>query len=140
MLRNCRPIACAVGLLLAATPVFSQTTIKRGPVTPVSDVSGVASFSAYCSVCHGVGAKGDGPAAKALKIPPADLTQMTKRHGGKYPADTVRMTIVGEQTMPAHGTREMPMWGPVFRSVEDESVVALRVKNLVDYLEHLQEK
>jgi hypothetical protein len=39
----------------------------------------------------------------------------------------------------AHGSRDMPMWGPVFKSV-DGSVAELRLKNLIDYLDSIQEK
>ena len=39
-----------------------------------------------------------------------------------------------------HGTREMPMWGPVFRSVDNDQVTQLRVRNLVEYLSSIQEK
>jgi mono/diheme cytochrome c family protein len=141
MLRPFRLTLLAAGAALAlAAPSAAQQTVKREPITPIADVSGAASFKAYCTVCHGTSARGDGPAARALKTPPADLTQIAKKHGGKYSAPAVRMTIVGDPAMPAHGTAEMPMWGPVFRSVEGDSTAALRLKNLVDYLEMLQEK
>jgi mono/diheme cytochrome c family protein len=129
-----------VWLLALAPHAEGQTTIKREPVKPMTGVSGGESFKAYCSVCHGIGGKGDGPAAKALKVPPADLTQLAVRHDGKFPASAVKMTVIGEQTVPAHGSREMPMWGPLFRSVDTEPVAELRVTNIVKYLESIQEK
>jgi mono/diheme cytochrome c family protein len=114
--------------------------VKRDSIKPINDIAGAASFKAYCTVCHGTSGRGDGPAASALKTPPADLTQISKRHGGTFPGLAVRMTITGDSAMPAHGTSEMPMWGPVFRSVEGDSATALRLRNLVDYLETLQQK
>jgi mono/diheme cytochrome c family protein len=132
-------LAAGTALALAA-PSAAQQAVKRDSIKPINDIAGAASFKAYCTVCHGTSGRGDGPAASALKTPPADLTQISKRHGGTYPALTVRMTITGDSAMPAHGTAEMPMWGPVFRSVEGDSATALRVKNLVDYLETLQQK
>ena len=49
------------------------------------------------------------------------------------------MSITGETTMAAQGSRDMPMWGPVFRST-DGSLVELRLRNVITYLEALQEK
>jgi mono/diheme cytochrome c family protein len=135
-----RRLASATGVVLAVALHANGQTIKREPITPLADVSGGASFKAYCSVCHGISGKGDGPAAKALKVPPADLTQIARRSGGKFPTDRIRMTLVGESAVTAHGDREMPMWGPLFRSVDDGSIVDLRVRNLVVYLERIQEK
>jgi mono/diheme cytochrome c family protein len=130
----------AFTLTLAAPAAAQQATVKREPIKPIADVAGAATFNAYCTVCHGTSGKGDGPAARALTKPPADLTQIAKRNGGKFSALTVRMTITGETTLAAHGTRDMPMWGPVFRSTEGDSTSALRLRNLVEYLEALQQK
>ncbi len=37
-----------------------------------------------CASCHGEGGKGDGPTVVALKNPPADLTKISKKHGGTF--------------------------------------------------------
>jgi len=141
MSRRFRLTLLAAGAVLAfAVPSVAQQTVRREPIQPINDIAGAASFKAYCTVCHGTSAKGNGPAASVLKTPPADLTQISKRHGGTYPALAVRMTITGDSAVPTHGTPDMPMWGQVFRSVEGDSTTALRVKNLVDYLETLQQK
>lgn len=91
-------------------------------------------------MCHGIGGKGDGPAAKALTVAPADLTQIAKRREGRFPYETVRQTITGENELAAHGTREMPMWGPVFHDMEDPATTRLRLGNLITYLESIQER
>src|SRR6185312_15780903 len=49
-------------------------TVKRGVAQRISSVQGVDTYKAYCATCHGPLAKGDGPAATALKKVPADLT------------------------------------------------------------------
>jgi mono/diheme cytochrome c family protein len=136
-------LLAAAGLMLAA-PVFAQATIKKEPIKPISDVSGSATFNAYCAVCHGPAGKGDGPAAKALVKPPlvklpVDLTQLTKKNNGKFPAAAVKMHITGDTVVAAHGTRDMPMWGPVFKSTEGNTA-ELRLKNVVDYIESIQAK
>jgi mono/diheme cytochrome c family protein len=134
-------LAATAGLVFAlAAPSAAQQTVKREPIKPMADVSGAANFREYCTVCHGTGGRGDGPAAKALTKAPADLTGIAKRNGGKFPALAVRMTIVGDTEYAAHGSREMPMWGHVFRSVDGDPTTALRLRNLVNYLESIQEK
>ena len=132
--------AATVTALLLAVGVHTQAQVKREPIKPIDTVSGPATFKAYCAQCHGVSGRGDGPAAKALKTPPADLTTLAKRHNGQFPAAAVKQVVNGGEVGPSHGSREMPMWGPVFRSVEDQSMVELRITNLVKYLEEIQEK
>ena len=133
-------LAVAGAALALAMPAAAQQTVKRTPITPITDIAGSATFKEYCTVCHGTSGKGDGPAAKALTTPPADLTQIAKKHGGKFPFANVRMTITGETTLAAHGTREMPMWGPVFRHAQGDATTELRLRNLVNYIESIQEK
>jgi mono/diheme cytochrome c family protein len=128
------------GLVFAAAPRVAAQQVKTEPIQAPSGVDGAGTFKAYCAQCHGLTGRGDGPAAKALKTPPADLTLIAKRHNGQFPSSNVRGSIAGDPATPAHGTREMPMWGPVFRSVENPSVTELRLSNLVKYLEQLQQK
>lgn len=74
-------------------------------------------FRQYCASCHGLDAKGNGPVAASLKMPPADLTVLQKK-GEKFPTDRVMTIIDGEQTergIEAHGTNKMPVWGTEFR-------------------------
>lgn len=122
-----------------ASGVFAQK-VTREPVRPVAGVAGSVSFNAYCAQCHGVSGKGNGPAAAALKVTPADLTQLAKQNGGKFDAAAVKSAITGDRELLAHGTRDMPMWGPVLRSVDSPEAVELRIRNLVEYLEQMQEK
>ena len=114
-------------------------TVRQGTAPRIQSVEGVDTFKAYCAVCHGEQAKGNGPAATALKKVPADLTGIAKRNGGKFSASDVEGVIIGNNALISHGTRDMPIWGPVFRSLaSDDSVMKLRVKNLVDYLKSIQ--
>jgi mono/diheme cytochrome c family protein len=142
MSRGLRLALLAAAAVVLAVPVLAQqppTKIKKEPIKPITDVAGAATYNAYCTVCHGPSGKGDGPAAKALAKPPADLTLIARGNGGRFPADAVKQTIVGDNTPMAHGTRDMPMWGPVFKSTEG-TAVELRIKNLVDYVASLQAK
>ena len=107
-----------------------------------SPASGKEMFVSYCASCHGKDAKGDGPAANALKQLPADLTTLAKRNGGKYPTDKVNTILRGQTKLMAHGDQEMPVWGPVFWRLSQghEEQVQMRIANLNRYLESLQEK
>jgi hypothetical protein len=76
-----------------------------------------------------------------LKKRPADLTQIARRNNGKFNDLLVQNVINGEQNMTAHGSRDMPVWGTLFKSVSgDDSARRLRLYALVKYIEQLQAK
>ena len=134
----------------------SQTTIKKGPIRKTSAPPGEDMFNTYCAVCHGKDAKGNGPAAGALKVPPTDLTTLAQRHGGKFPTEYVTSVLqYGVEDVKAHGSKDMPIWGPLFgpsgsltksqslplaEAREVSSAVTLRIHNLSQYIESLQAK
>ena len=124
------------------TQAQPETSIKHVPVKATSPVSGKEMYTAYCAVCHGTDGKGGGPAASALKVPPTDLTQLSKNNGDKYPALKVTSTIRGTADLPAHGSKDMPVWGELFWSMSrgHEGQVQQRVANLTHYIETLQAK
>jgi mono/diheme cytochrome c family protein len=125
----------------AQTKPATQKTVKQEPVKSISDVSGAATFKEYCSSCHGPQGKGNGPAATALKTAPADLTEISKRAGGKFPFTKVKAQIAGDDVVAAHGSRDMPTWGPLFKAADSSSSVAeLRLTNLIKYIEEIQAK
>lgn len=126
-----------------ALPTMAQDkdkTVPKAPIQQTSPASGREMFKAYCAACHGKDAKGGGPAAVELKTPPADLTTLSTRHDGKFPADYVSNVLRNGTKAPAHGSSEMPVWGPLFASVSgrDPAVVNMRIANLVRYIESLQ--
>ena len=107
----------------------------------INSLDGPALFNNYCAVCHGVSAKGDGPMAKMLTVKAPDLTRIAERHGGKFSRPQVEGIISGEAALHGHGTREMPIWGPIFSQVSwDMDLGRVRVDNVARYLESLQEK
>ena len=138
----CAPLLSSASLAVAQE---NQTQIKKVPIKRTSVASGAEMFKEYCAACHGPNGKGDGPAASALKIPPADLTTLAKRHGGKYPDDYVATALrYGAQGAKAHGSKDMPIWGSLFGSVggaqktSDSPEVMLRISNLTEYIKSLQ--
>src|ERR1039457_5170675 len=114
-----------------------EKAIKHVPIKATSPVSGKDMYTAYGAVCHGTDGKGGGPAASALKVPPTDLTLLSKSNGGKYPALKVTSSIHGESALPAHGSKEMPVWGSLFWNMSGghEGEVQQRVTNLTQYIE-----
>jgi mono/diheme cytochrome c family protein len=141
----CRTFCCALvvtALALCAGAQDQHKVIKHEPAKPTSAASGREMFMSYCAACHGKDAKGDGPAASALKIPPADLTMLAKNNGGKYPAMRVTSVLGGQANLAAHGNKEMPVWGNVFWKMSGghEAEVHQRIANLNHYIESLQVK
>jgi mono/diheme cytochrome c family protein len=132
--------ALAIGISLRAQE--QKTEIKRAPAPMTSAASGREMFASYCASCHGKDAKGNGPAAGALKQAPANLTELAKNNGGKYPEMKVTAVLRGQANVAAHGTQEMPVWGPVFwhMSQGHASEVQQRIANLNDYIKSLQQK
>ena len=60
-------------MLIAASPA----SYYRSPTgfTAAAIAEGATLFAAHCAVCHGAEGRGDGPAAAALPVRPANLTQ-----------------------------------------------------------------
>ena len=83
----------SIGIGLVA---HAQQTPKTGPKV---NAAGKELFHQHCSVCHGVDAKGNGSlydarsADKSVRVPPSDLTLLSQRNGGKFPAARVRDAI-----------------------------------------------
>jgi mono/diheme cytochrome c family protein len=128
---------------------YAQVSAPQAPDIKASESSmlvdstrGDALFSAYCSVCHGWEGKGDGPMAKSLKVAVPDLTRVSIRNGGRFPLDRMERIISGEDPLAqGHGTRQMPVWGPIFSQIAwDQDLGRVRVRNLAKYIEGMQKK
>lgn len=128
-------------LSISGLPAFGQAGQgKQDEIPLTSSYSGADMYKTWCASCHGTEGKGDGPAAAALKKSPADLTQLAKKNGGKFPTERVRDYIDGTKATAAHGSREMPVWGDFFHHLGDESTVTYRVVTLANYVQSLQAK
>ena len=127
-------------LTLIACLAWSQA-VNKVEAPPSSPESGKQMYADYCAACHGQDAKGNGPAAGALKAHPANLTRLAASNHGVFPELRVYNAILGDASFMAHGNKEMPVWGPIFSLLDArESVVKLRAHNLTKYLASLQEK
>ena len=145
MQRTTRLISLMAGLTLGlALPALAQApkpVLKKEPVRTIASVEGKDLYAAYCASCHGKDGKGDGPAVRALKVPPGDITLYSKKAGGKFSSTDVEEAFTGKNMTPAHGDTDMPIWGPIFRHMSpDDGMTALRIANLVKYIESIQQK
>ncbi len=137
------PAALAATALLAASwPALAQSQGRN------DEPIGQSSFLTNCAVCHGPEGKGDGPYASLLTRKPATLTTIRERNKGIFPQEYLYKLIDGREMIPAHGTRDMPVWGDVFRaqSVQDfwpwgsEQVVRGRILEVIFYIQSIQGK
>jgi mono/diheme cytochrome c family protein len=138
-----RAVLIATMFMLAfAAAVAAQEkpkiVMQPPPQVAANDPQGM--FREYCAACHGTEGKGNGPAAPALKTVPADLTRISARNGGQFPVVKVRRYIEGLDELPAHGSRDMPVWGQVMRGLGSDAAVKLRVEGLTRYIESIQVK
>jgi hypothetical protein len=93
-------------------------------------------YEQLCASCHGVEGKGDGPVAPLIKIGVPDLTRLAYRDGGEFPTEDVRRVIDGRFERPAHGPRDMPVWGwQLYDSASaDDPDARARTDSMIDRL------
>ena len=117
--------------LMAENPAFAASKqVERGH----------ALYLQYCVSCHGVTAEGDGPMARSLTTPPANLRRLAERFGNPLPEDQIARYIDGRAAVKAHGPRDMPVWGNRFyyKSGADERRAQRWIAQLVAYLQSIQ--
>ena len=140
---NSKLALLSILLVVGGAGAFAQEKARpeKAPLESTPITAGQEMFRAYCAVCHGLDGKGKGPAVAALKKEPPDLTQISRKHGRKFPILNIENIIQGEDSIAAHGSRDMPIWGEAFRSTNrDESMVKLKIQNLAVYIESIQQK
>jgi len=136
----------AASCLLTLCAAFASAGQLEGQKSPpaflIESIAGQDSFMFYCAPCHGRSGKGDGPVGAALKTTPRDLTTLSTRNGGTFPRATVTSFVAGSaRTLTAHGPGDMPVWGPIFRSLDPSDTRAtVRIDNVVAFIESMQIK
>jgi mono/diheme cytochrome c family protein len=141
MHRRIFTLAAVAALTLAGWRAVVEPLGAAPQLPPIltESLAGRDSFSRYCAPCHGSGGRGDGPVAPALRARPSDLTTLAQRSDGAFPRDRVRDFVTGSnRPLAAHGTTEMPVWGPLFRAFESDARTRERIENLLAYLESIQ--
>jgi mono/diheme cytochrome c family protein len=131
---------CLIASIVAAT-AFSAPAFAAGN----DDVrDGQKYFMRYCASCHGIKAMGDGPVAKSLSKPPANLRMLSDKYGSPLPAARLADIIDGRDAVRAHGTAEMPVWGERFYAIgqgdRGEKGISDVIGKIVAYLDTIQDR
>jgi mono/diheme cytochrome c family protein len=110
---------------------------------------GKREFETNCASCHGISGKGNGILVEHLRKSPPDLTLLAKNNQGVLPMNRLYEVIEGAN-VPAHGSRDMPVWGRDYRIKDAEyyvdvpydapGLVRARILALLEYLNRLQVK
>jgi mono/diheme cytochrome c family protein len=138
-----RVMAVALAALVAVgAGAGAQAPGPEVPPLLTGSLVGGDLYAAYCATCHGPGGRGDGPVAAALRVAPTDLTMLARANGGAFPRAEIVARLDGTADtadLAAHGSSEMPIWGALFRELNDpDDVARVRVASLVGYLESIQ--
>lgn len=133
-------------LMTAVMAGLCATAWAQTPGQRASDY-GKREFESNCASCHGVSGKGNGPLGELLKRSPPDLTVLAKNNQGVFPMSRLYEVIEGAN-VPAHGSRDMPVWGRDYRIKDAEyyvdtpydpaALVRSRILALLEYINRLQ--
>lgn len=136
--------------LLCTVLAFSIPGIALGDKKVGKSDLGMREYQNNCATCHGTSGKGNGPLAGLLTKRVADLTVLAKSNNGVFPIARVYEVIDGTKDVAAHGSRDMPVWGSVYRmraaeyyrdvDYDPEVYVRTRILSLIDYIYRLQAK
>jgi mono/diheme cytochrome c family protein len=148
-MKNAQLALLVLTTTLSLSTAASAQTEKTDAQAAKTDL-GKKEYELRCAVCHGMDAKGDGVFDQVLKVVPPDLTVLTKKNGGVFPAERISRVIDGRVEIASHGPRDMPIWGTRY-SVEsakqfvdfpyaEETYIRARVLRLMDYLYRIQQK
>ena len=137
-------IAIKVSLSVIGLTLFSGAVLAQQRTD-----FGKREFETNCANCHGVNGKGNGVWVEFLKRSPPDLTQEAKKNQGILPINRLYEVIDGSNVT-GHGTRDMPVWGQVYRIRDAEyygdvpydpnALVRSRVLALIEYINRIQER
>ena len=134
-----------LGAVAAFLPISLGSQSATDPATagqPAPLKDGRVMFSKLCVSCHGEDARGLGPVVVEHKVPPVNLTQLSRRHGGVFPAPYVRDVLEHGVKVPSHTSVVMPVWGPKLGKMNESNPREReeRVSALVAFLETIQER
>jgi mono/diheme cytochrome c family protein len=139
-----RLLVTAIAATLAVSMAYADQTEARVTISVnrTTPSSGKQMYVSYCAPCHGMDGRGQGPAASALRTPPADLTTLRKYHSGRFPGTHILAVLEFGTEIPAHGSLEMPVWGPILGKMNttNDQERLLRISNLSRYLDSIQAK
>ena len=131
----------SLGLAVVVGALVLVGALSSSAIAAPEVASGATLYKTYCASCHGTEARGNGPVAAAMRSRPPDLTQLARGNSGLFPADRVRRIVDGRE-VESHGTRDMPVWGDVFRRLgsEADGDASARIAAIVGFLESIQQR
>ncbi len=101
-------------------------------------------FIQYCASCHGQDGLGDGPVAKSLSRPPANLRMLGDKYGMPLPAHRIAELIDGRDSARAHGSHAMPVWGEKLYEMgqgeRGEYGIGEVIGKIIAYLDTIQDR
>ena len=103
--------------------------------------TGARLYFNHCAACHGDDGEGTGPVASSMRVAVPNLRALAQRNGGVFPMDAVTAYVDGRGVVGAHGDRQMPIWGDVFRGPEQgtaQRTVRRRIAAVVEFISMLQ--
>jgi mono/diheme cytochrome c family protein len=134
--------------LIPAAVAATTLVLGGAAVAQLRTDLGRFEFENNCVACHGANGRGDGYFGQYLKLPMPDLTTVTQRNNGVFPADRMQRIIDGREEVKGHGPRQMPVWGAHYNerareyfkgtAYDPEVYIRVRVLSLVDYLYSIQ--
>jgi mono/diheme cytochrome c family protein len=95
--------------------------LQNSPAWSQSAAEGRKLYADYCSTCHGDKGKGDGPAAAALPVKPADHTNGSVMN---QLSDEFLMTIISKGGTAVGKSSFMPSWGGALDQKQIRDMVA----------------
>ena len=112
------------------------------PVVRTDATDGRQMYASYCAPCHGTDGRGHGPVSPALRMQPVDLTGLSRANHGRFPSAHLSAVLRFGSEMPAHGSAQMPVWGPILGKMNQQNAEerSLRIANLSAYLKSIQTK
>ncbi|MGB9113745.1 c-type cytochrome [Bradyrhizobium sp.] len=142
-----------IGVLMVSAIAITMAHAQQSGLAAQNFDRGKYEYEAHCAMCHGLNGMGDGFFAQQLKsgtvVP--NLTELSKRNNGVFPFMRIYQIIDGRQSVMAHGPREMPIWGPRYKSevgenfyddyrADAEAFARARILALTEYVYRLQIK
>jgi mono/diheme cytochrome c family protein len=144
------PRAASIGTVIAALAVLLASGLALAQGKQIRSEFGKREWDSNCAGCHGAIGKGDGIYKPFLTKSPTDLTTLSRANSGVFPFEHVYQVIDGRKVVPAHGARDMPIWGADYLAkaagdymdvpYDPELYVRTRILALVEYIHRLQAK
>ena len=143
--RHCVSIDMKLKVAASILSLAAIVSASRPALSANDEVAeGHRYFIQYCASCHGQDGLGDGPVAKSLLRQPGNLRTLGDKYGMPLPAHRIAELIDGRDTIRAHGTRDMPVWGErlyeVGQGQKGETGIGDVIAKIIAYLGTIQDR